>query len=158
MSQAKRKRSRLRCRQGVPGVWCGVIAALALAVGYLLGDGLAAVRVVELRDTVVHVRHVPEVRYVVKARRVVKRDTVVLPMFPFVAEHDTVIAKDTVSVSFSYPEFSFGVWLRKAPDSVVVVYQRDVVPVQQRGRSWWKEAAEKLGLVFGGFVLGRVAR
>ncbi len=147
-------------RQGISRGWCGVIAAVAFLLGWLLGRSEGRERVYVQRDTVVQVREVPRVVYVARAKRVVVRDTVVMQVRPFVAEHDTVIGGDSVRTVFYYPEYAFGVWLRRAPDTLITVYQRELVVPRVAGAErepWWTGVLRGVAFVGAGYVLGRLS-
>jgi hypothetical protein len=147
-------------RKGISRGWCGVIAAVAFLLGWLLGRGEGRERVYVERDTVVQVREVPRVEYIARAKRVVVRDTVFMQVRPFVAEHDTVIGGDSVRTVFYYPEYAFGVWLRKAPDTLITVYQRELVVPRAAGverEPWWRDVLRGVAFVGAGYVLGRLS-
>jgi hypothetical protein len=146
--------------KGISRGWCGVVAALAFLLGWLLGHSEGGERIYVARDTVVQVREVPRVVYVARAKRVVIRDTVVVPVRPFVAEHDTVIGSDSVRTVFYYPEYAFGVWLRRAPDTLITVYQRELVVPRVAGvkrEPWWTDVLRGVAFIGAGYVLGRLA-
>jgi hypothetical protein len=146
--------------KGISRGWCGVVAAVAFLLGWLLGRGEGGTRVYVERDTVVQVREVPRVVYVARAKRVVVRDTVVMQVRPFVAEHDTVIGGDSVRTVFYYPEYAFGVWLRRAPDTLITVYQRELMVPRAVGgerEPWWREVLRGVAFVGAGYVLGRLS-
>lgn len=147
------------CR--IPCSWGLALALLCGVVGYLLGwrGGSTGLVVQERVDTVVQVVERPVIRYRVRPTRVVVVDTVQVPSPAYVACHDTVVRRDTVSVCYAHPERLFSVVIRQAPDSVRLV-ERVVtvtVPVGQEKRKWWEEAAWLSGSLVVGYVLGRIS-
>ena len=140
-------------------------ALLGLLIGYFLFRRECApvdpriVRDVEIvHDTIVKVVQRPPV-YVRGAARVVY-DTVTLnertPCPGFVATLDTVVRRDTLSISYEHPRAAFAFSLRSAPDSVRVEYQTVVISAERRvERAWWIDALTHLGAGAVGYAVGR---
>lgn len=101
-----------------------------------------------------------------KARVIYRRDTVtqrevftqhdtVIQTRPFVAALDTIVHRDTIGVRYLFPEHTFSVAIRQAPDSVK--YEtRTITLTAYEQRPWWIDALTQVGAVAVGFGAGRL--
>lgn len=112
---------------------------------------------VTVRDTVVVERPRTVIR-VVQAPAIVRVDTLrdtVLQTPPFTATLDTVIQRDTINASYSFPEHRFDLTLRPRPDSII--FRTMVINSESIRRSSWWETTGWIGLgLAAGLVTGYV--
>jgi len=71
----------------------------------------------------------------------------------FVATIDTVIVRDTITAAYRFPQQTFSLALRRAPDSVRVE-MKTIVTYEQR--AWWVDALGALGAGALGYGIGRM--
>lgn len=114
-------------------------------------------------DTVVRYRD----RIVVQrapARVIAHRDTVVewrdtsgatSTGTPFTAQLDTIVGRDTVSVTVNHPPPRLSLMLRSAPDSIRVE-TRTITITQQESAPWWHYVLTSIGSTAVGYGLGRI--
>lgn len=95
----------------------------------------------------VRVERVPVVVYVDPTTH----DTLQSP--PFIAQADTIVGRDTIEQSFSFPPPRLSVTVRQGPDSIIT--RRETITITQevdRPKPWYEEPAKAviyLGLGYG---------
>lgn len=121
-----------------------------------LNRGVSAVEVKV--DTVV--TYAPSQPIYVRGPARVRIDTVVRPTeampcpeLRYTATLDTIVHRDTLSVSYEHPSTTFSVLLRSAPDSVKTVYQTvTVTQLERERRSWIMDVLTHTGAAAIGYV------
>lgn len=81
------------------------------------------------------------------------RDTVYTTR-PFVAVIDTIIKHDTITAAYRFPQQTFSLALRRAPDSVRYEV-RTVTLTNYEKREWWIDALGAIGAGGIGYAIGR---
>lgn len=77
----------------------------------------------------------------------------------FVASIDTTIGKDTVGVDFRYPDFTFSVALRNAPDSILVENRTlTITNTVIEKRPFWIDVLTHIGAAAVGYAASGLAR
>lgn len=137
----------------------GVIASRCSGISSPEPSRNRAVSAVEVKvDTVV--TYVPSQPIYVRGPGRVRIDTVVRPTeavpcpeLRYTATLDTVVNRDTLSVSYEHPSTTFSVLLRSAPDSVKTVYQTvTVTQLERERRSWIMDVLTHTGAAAIGYV------
>lgn len=105
-------------------------------------------------DTVTHViTHEPTIITQAPADTVVVRNTDTIYQTPaFTARIDTVVVRDTITAEYHFPQHTFSVALRQAPDSVRIEYV--TVTLTQRP-AWYEWAGVALGGLATGYLMGQ---
>ena len=136
-----------------------IIVLLALIIGGVIGWSLkpdARVHTESVRiDTVTHTIHHEPV-YITRAAAdtVVLHNTDTVYTTPaFTARIDTVVMHDTVTAEYHFPQHTFSVALRQAPDSVRVEYRTITLT---RHPAWYEWAGVALGGVLTGYAMGSI--
>jgi hypothetical protein len=95
-----------------------------------------------------------------KSTDTVYRDTGHVYTTPaFTAELDTTIDKDSLTVAFDYPQHTFSVLLRRAPDTAMVPQTTITLTntIYER-RPWWMDALTHVGAATLGYGVGQLTR
>jgi hypothetical protein len=74
------------------------------------------------------------------------RDTVIITK-PFIANIDTILKHDTISIAYHYPENFLSMKLTQKPDSTLIIKQIEYI---EKKEEWWKQPA----LILSGIVIG----
>lgn len=106
-------------------------------------------------DTVTHViEHEPTIITQAPADTVVVHDTDTVYQTPaFTARIDTVVVRDTITAEYHFPQHTFSVALRQAPDSVRIEYVTNTVTVTKQP-AWYEWAGVALGGIATGYLMG----
>jgi hypothetical protein len=88
------------------------------------------------------------------------RDTIthtdtIIQTRPFVARLDTVVRRDTLGVEYRFPQHTFAVLLRQAPDSIRYETRTLTLTSYER-RAWWLDALTHVGAASLGYAIGSV--
>lgn len=77
----------------------------------------------------------------------------------FTSSLDTTIDKDSLSVAFDYPQHTFSVLLRRAPDTAMVPQTTITLTntIYER-RPWWMDALTHVGAAALGYGVGSLTR
>lgn len=143
-----------------------ITAIIACAVGIVIGAYLFSThehsvstetKYEVVRDTILYeVHHEPTIITDADADTVIvtRADTVIVTR-PFIAKLDTIIVHDTVHAEYAFPQHTFSVAIRQAPDSVRIEQQTVYVKTtEQRSAPWY----EYVGSALIGVAVGYVAR
>ena len=99
-----------------------------------------------------HVTAPAVVRYV---RDTVTLSDTIIQTRPFIARLDTVVRRDTLGVEYRFPQHTFSVLLRQAPDSIR--YEtRTITLTNYERRAWWLDALTHVGAASLGYAIGSV--
>ena len=142
-----------------------VIVLIALALSYLLGRFTARNTIVYRQtkadttvitvDTTTKAKE-PEVIIKYKPKIVYLRDTTIKTK-PFEFKIDTILKRDTVYVSYRFPQNIFDMTIKSKPDTIINKTIKISIPVDKKEK-WWKTPAYILGSVAVGIIIGRAVK
>lgn len=130
-----------------------IITALVSALLTLLftKEYYPTVRTTTVHDTIT-VQPAPIVIEKVRPKLIYKRDTIIRTT-PFVATVDTVYKRDTIMVSYSYPENEMNMAIRLATDTVYNEVKTIAIPCEKG--DWWHTPAVAAGGLLLGIIISK---
>ena len=130
-----------------------IITALVSALLALLftKEYYPSVKMTTVHDTIT-VQPAPIVIEKVRAKLIYKRDTIIKTA-PFVATVDTVYKRDTIMVSYSYPENEMNMAIRLATDTVY--NEVKTIAISNNKNDWWHTPAAAAGGLLLGIIISK---
>lgn len=132
-----------------------IILLLFIALIYLFNTNNNNIKYNQIikRDTLIkYIEHKPIKINNTKAKIKYIKDTIIITK-PFEANLDTIINKDTISLSYNYPDNIFNFCVNKSIDTLK--YEREIITNNNKDSNWFDIAIAGLSGIILGYILGK---
>lgn len=143
-------------------IWLAISCALAIIIVILLLYDRKSEKIreiqIEKRDTVYQIIQNKPIEIIKhQAKIVIQKDTIIQTK-PFIAELDTILAKDTIKMSYQFPDNLISLQIKQSADTLlqekITIHSKEFID----NSKWWEKPLVGIAAFTVGIFVGRVVR